>query len=87
MHWKRLDRNSPADGTTCVVGHFLPNTSKPLVGLWKFCYSGNNSYWLTNSGDKIDCFNTDNWCDVEDIILAVEDKIVEDIKFELSRPR
>lgn len=76
MHWKRLDRNSPVDG------HFLPNASKPLVGLWKFCYSGNNSYWLTSSGDKINCFNTDNWCDVEDIISAVED-----IKFELSRPR
>jgi hypothetical protein len=87
VKWKQLDRNSPEDGSICVVGHFLPNASKPLVGLWKFCYFDNSSYWLTRSGDKIDCSNTDNWCDVEDIISAVEDKLVEDIKFELSRPR
>ena len=84
MHWKRLYIDSPVDGTICIVGHFLPNRSKPSIGLWKYCEFGDNSYWRTSNGDKIYCLSTDHWCDVEDIISAVEHRIMEEIKSELS---
>lgn len=84
MRWKRLHLNSPVDSSTCVVCHFLPDKRKPIVGLWKYCEFGANSYWRTSNGDKIYCRSNDHWCDVEDIISAVEHRIIEEIKSELS---
>lgn len=84
MHWKRLDRDSPNDGTTCVVGHFARGHNKPIMGLWKYCYFGDNSYWLTKHGEKISCGKYDNWCDVEDIIDVVGEKIEDELRSALN---
>ena len=87
MHWKRLDRQSPFDGTTCVVGHFINGQRKPIMGLWKYCYFGDNSYWLTKHGEKVSCGKYDNWCDVEDIISVVSEKIEDELREALDTMR
>jgi len=87
MHWERLDRSSPSDGTTCVVGHFIQGQRKPIVGIWKFCYRGSDSYWETKSGEKITCGKYDNWCDIEVIINNVYERIEDEIRDEINRTR
>lgn len=84
MHWERLDRNYPFDGTTCVVGHFIQGQRKPIIGVWKFCYHGSNPYWETKNGKKITCGKYDNWCDVESIINNVCERIEYDIRSEMD---
>ena len=76
----------PSDGTTCVVGHFIQgsSSSKPIMGLWKYCYFGDNSYWLTKNGNKVYCGKYDNWCDVEDIIEAVSEKVEDELRSALD---
>lgn len=87
MQWQRLDRSTPVDGTTCVVGHFTPGCSKPAVGVWTYHYFGDKSYWQASNGDRIECFKYDNWCDVNDIISVVEDRIIDEIRSEIEKAR
>lgn len=75
MKWQRLDRSSPLDGTMCVVGHFVKGQRKPIMGLWRYCYFGDDSYWQTKNGERVKCGKYDNWCDVEDIIDAVGERV------------
>jgi hypothetical protein len=49
--------------------------NKPAIGVWEYCYHEPDSYWVTKHGNRILCGKYDNWCDVEDIINAVEEKI------------
>ena len=84
MHRKRLDRSSPSDGTLCVVGYFVQGRNRPIMGLWKYCYFGDNSYWQTNNGEKVYCGKYDNWCDVEDIIDAVGARVEDELRSALD---
>lgn len=87
MHWKRLDRDSPYDGMTCIVGHFLEGDDKPVIGIWEYCSFGKDSYWQTKDGSKIQCSKYDNWCNVDDVIDAVADKIKENFSWEIEKAK
>lgn len=87
MHWERLDRISPPDGTICVVAHFVQGMNRPATGVLKYCYSGHDSYWVTKHGGRIPCCKYDNWCDVDDIINAVEERIEDDISSVIDRQK
>lgn len=87
MHWERLDRRSPPDGTICVVAHFVQGMNRPATGVWKYCYRGPDSYWETKHGDRIPCGKYDNWCDVEDIIDAVGERIEDDLRLAIENMR
>lgn len=87
MKWKLFNRDSPPDGMTCVVGHFIHDRQRPVYGVWKFCYSGYDSYWLTKDGKQIKCNKYDNWCNVEDIIDEVTSRIEEEIISRLTEIR
>ena len=80
MHWKRLDKSHPSDGATCVVGHFVPGNPRPIMGMWQYCYYGEDSYWKTKYGGKVYCGQYDNWCDVEDIIDVIRARIEDEIE-------
>jgi hypothetical protein len=46
-----------------------------MTGLWTYHFNGLDSYWETNNGNRIICGKYDKWCDVEDIIANVEERI------------
>ena len=85
MQWQHLGRSIPVDGTKCVVGHFTSDCSKPIVGVWTYHYFDDKSYWQTSNGDRIECFKYDSWCDVNDIISVVEDRIIDEIRSEIEK--
>ncbi len=87
MHWKRLDRSSPSDGTVCVVGHFIKEQDKPIMGVWTYRYFGSDSYWETKTGAKIPCGKYDNWCNVDDIINVVGERIEDELRLAIENMR
>ena len=80
MQWKRLAREQPINDTVCVVGHYDKNKNKSTMGIWVYHVYGAVQYWQTKSGCKITCSQYDKWCDVEDIINAVGDRLEDELR-------
>ena len=87
MYWRRLDRDSPADGSSCIVGHFTEDSDKPIIGIWVYCSFGKDSYWLTKNNNKVTCSQYDNWCYVDDVIDAVAEKMKENFAWEIEKAK
>lgn len=86
MRWSHFNVESPSSGATYIVARISEN-NKCSTGLYTFCYIGNKFYWRSDKGDLFECHRSDHFCNVEDVIDSVEDRIKEDIETELQLRR
>lgn len=84
MYWKRLDKDSPEDGVTCIVGRIALN-KKTTYGIYEYHHRDNTSCWVSKDGHIIACYIYDHWCDVRDIIDSVYDIFLEELRLSINK--
>lgn len=77
MYWVRYRESRPEDESLCIVATRIHN--KMRAEIYTYVYEGDESYWVSKSGNKLKCANSDQWCAVEDIIEDVKDRIIDDM--------
>ena len=85
MHWHHFNVELPSSGNTYIVSRVSNNGRS--TGLYTFYYMGDKFYWRSDSGNLFECNRNDLFCDIDDVIAYVEDRIIEDIETELQLRR
>jgi hypothetical protein len=78
MQWKLYCTVQPLVNTVCVVGRQHKNKN-PSYGVLTYCSDINGNYWKDKYCNIIKCLPYDNWCAIDDIINAAQEKFIESL--------
>ena len=77
LRWKVCKSCLPYNQCDCVVGRIIDHKTSYFIGcFYSYC---DDLYWILRNGCRINVMQNDHWCDINDIIKAVEDKFEEEL--------
>lgn len=83
LHWRILRNESPNNYEQCIVGRISKHGVR--ASMLTFSFNGREAFWVHKNGNSVKCNDNDHWCPVSCIIQQVEDKVVEEIEWELEK--
>lgn len=82
MHWKVYNKVKPLNGTSCIVGRVIDG--RPGFAVYTY-YGGVDPHWISGHGKSITIQEYDHWCDVEDVVSYIGDKLEYEISAAMFR--
>lgn len=77
LRWKVCKSCLPHNQCDCIVGRIIDYKTSYFIGCFYSYYD--DLYWVLRNGCRINVMQNDHWCDIKDIIKAVEDKFEEEL--------